>query len=59
LRNGATLAIPYVLNNGQPFHHRELILFITFGLIIITLVGQGLMLPLVVRWRGVEEERSS
>lgn len=59
----AALAIPFALNNGQPFPHRELILFITFGVIIITLVGQGLMLPLVVRWLGVarsgEEERSS
>jgi CPA1 family monovalent cation:H+ antiporter len=59
----AALAIPYALNNGQPFPHRELILFITFGVIIITLVGQGLMLPLVVHWLGVrrsgEEERSS
>jgi CPA1 family monovalent cation:H+ antiporter len=59
----AALAIPYALDNGQPFPHRELILFITFGVIIITLVGQGLMLPLVVRWLGVarsgEEERSS
>jgi CPA1 family monovalent cation:H+ antiporter len=59
----AALAIPYAIDNGQPFPHRELILFITFGVIIITLVGQGLMLPLVVRWLGVarsgEEERSS
>jgi CPA1 family monovalent cation:H+ antiporter len=59
----AALAIPYTLENGQPFPHRELILFITFGVIIITLVGQGLMLPLVVRWLGLarsgEEERLS
>ena len=32
----AALAIPYTLANGQPFPHRELILFITFGVIIIT-----------------------
>ena len=58
----AALAIPYALNNGQPFPHRDLILFITFGVIIITLVGQGLMLPLVVRWVGIvcsgEQERA-
>ena len=41
----AALAIPFALNNGQPFPHRGLILFVTFGVIIITLVGQGLMLP--------------
>jgi CPA1 family monovalent cation:H+ antiporter len=30
-----------------------MILFIVFGVIIITLVGQGLMLPTVVRWLGL------
>ncbi|MGB8576364.1 MAG: Na+/H+ antiporter, partial [Pseudolabrys sp.] len=49
----AALAIPYALNNGQPFPHRGLILVVTFGVIIITLVGLGSMLPLVVRWLGV------
>jgi NhaP-type Na+/H+ or K+/H+ antiporter len=49
----AALAIPYALANGQPFPHRELILFITFGVIIVTIVGQGLMLPAVVRWLGL------
>jgi monovalent cation/hydrogen antiporter len=49
----AALAIPYTLDNGQPFPHRDLILFVTFGVIFITLVGLGLMLPLVVRWIGV------
>jgi len=57
----AALAIPFTLNNGQPFPHRDGILFITFGVIIMTLVGLGLMLPLVVRWIGVtrigKEER--
>jgi len=47
------LAIPYTILNGQPFPHRDLILFITFGVIIITLIGQGLMLPSVVRWLGL------
>ncbi len=49
----AALALPYALNNGQPFPHRDLILFVTFGVIVITLVGQGLMLPSVVRWLGL------
>src|SRR5262244_3087607 len=59
----AALAIPFALNNGQPFPHRDMILFITFGVIIITLVGQGLMLPFVVRWIGLtrigKEEQAS
>jgi CPA1 family monovalent cation:H+ antiporter len=47
------LAIPFTILSGQPFPHRDLILFVTFGVIIITLVGQGLMLPYVVRWLGL------
>ena len=45
----SALAIPLTLSNGQPFPHRNLILFITFVAIIITLVGQGLALPWIVR----------
>jgi Na+/H+ antiporter len=47
------LAIPYTMLNGEPFPHRDLILFVTFGVIIITLVGQGSVLPYVVRWLGL------
>jgi Na+/H+ antiporter len=58
----AALAIPYALANGQPFPHRDLILFVTFGVIVITIVGQGLMLPSVLQWLGITrlglEERS-
>jgi monovalent cation/hydrogen antiporter len=58
----AALAIPFTIGNGQPFPHRDGILFVTFGVIIITLVGLGLMLPLVVRWIGItrlgKEERA-
>ncbi|MGN6747803.1 MAG: Na+/H+ antiporter [Xanthobacteraceae bacterium] len=46
----AALAIPLTTNSGAPFPYRDLILFITFGVIVITLVGQGLVLPNVVRW---------
>jgi CPA1 family monovalent cation:H+ antiporter len=49
----AALAIPYTLADGAPFPHRELIQYVTFGVIIITLVGQGLMLPAVVRGLGL------
>ncbi len=49
------LAIPYTLDNGQPFPHRDLILFVTFGVIIVTLVGQGPMLPTVMRWLGLSD----
>jgi CPA1 family monovalent cation:H+ antiporter len=47
------LAIPFTILSGEPFPHRDLILFVTFGVIIFTLVGQGLMLPYVVCWLGL------
>ena len=49
----AALAIPLTVGSGAPFPDRDLILFITFGIIVITLVGQGLLLPSVVRWLGL------
>jgi CPA1 family monovalent cation:H+ antiporter len=49
----AALAIPFFVESGAPFPHRDLILFATFGVIIITLIGQGLTLPAVIRWLGV------
>jgi len=45
----AALSIPLTLGTGQPFPNRDLILFITFTVILVTLVLQGLTLPLVVR----------
>jgi len=49
----AALAIPDVTRAGDPFPHRDLILFLTFCVILVTLVGQGLMLPGVIRWLGL------
>jgi CPA1 family monovalent cation:H+ antiporter len=49
----AALAIPLVVVTGEPFPHRDLILFLTFAVILITLVGQGLMLPWVIEWLGL------
>src|ERR1700688_1683121 len=51
----AALAIPFALPDGEGFPYRDLILFVTFGVIFITLVGFGLTLPPVVRWLGVAE----
>src|SRR5690606_3909722 len=50
----SALAIPLVVN-GQPFAHRNLILFITFVVILVTLVFQGLTLPLFIRLLKVDE----
>jgi Na+/H+ antiporter len=51
----AALALPFVLDSGEAFPYRDLILFVAFGVIFVTLVGIGLTLPAVVRWLGVAE----
>jgi CPA1 family monovalent cation:H+ antiporter len=50
----AALALPLTTQNGQPFPERDLILFLTFAVILVTLIGQGLLLPSVVRVLGLE-----
>jgi CPA1 family monovalent cation:H+ antiporter len=49
------LALPYALQNGDAFPQRNVILFITFVVILVTLVVQGLTLPWLVRRLGVQE----
>ena len=49
----AALAIPFATTNGQLFPDRDLILFLTFSVILVTLVGQGLLLPSVIRALGL------
>jgi CPA1 family monovalent cation:H+ antiporter len=49
----AALALPFTLPSGEAFPDRDLILFVSFGVIFVTLVGLGLSLPSVVRWLGV------
>jgi Na+/H+ antiporter len=48
LRGAVSLAAALALPVGFP--ERNLILLITFGVILVTLVGQGLTLPAAVRW---------
>ncbi len=49
----AALAIPLTTDDGRAFPDRGLILFLTFSVILVTLVGQGLMLPAVIRMLGL------
>jgi Na+/H+ antiporter len=44
----AALAVPLTVAGGAPFPHRELIIFLTFTVIVVTLVGGGLALPKVI-----------
>ena len=46
----AALGLPLAIQAGAPFPDRDLILFVTFAIIVITLIGQGLLLPSIVRW---------
>jgi CPA1 family monovalent cation:H+ antiporter len=50
------LAVPHVLASGEPFPGRARILFYAFSVIIVTLVLQGLPLPLVIRWLRVPRD---
>jgi CPA1 family monovalent cation:H+ antiporter len=45
----AALALPLTVANGEPFPYRDLILFLSFVVVLVTLVGQGLTLPWVIR----------
>ena len=52
----AALALPLETDAGTPLPERDLILFITFALILVTVVGQGLTLPYLIRRLGVHED---
>lgn len=49
----AALALPFTMMSGAAFPARDLILFVSFNVILITLVGFGLGLPLVVKWMKI------
>jgi CPA1 family monovalent cation:H+ antiporter len=49
----AAISLPEVLDNGAPFPQRNMIIFLTFAVIIVTLVGQGLTLPPLIRALGI------
>jgi monovalent cation/hydrogen antiporter len=52
----AALAVPFVTDAGRPFPDRNLIVFLTFSVIVVTLVGQGLTMPGVIRWLALEDD---
>jgi Na+/H+ antiporter len=52
------LSIPLYAAEGEPFPFRNLILFITFVVILVTLVFQGLTLPWLIRKVGPEDKFS-
>jgi CPA1 family monovalent cation:H+ antiporter len=53
----AVLAVPHTLNSGAPFPDRDLIVLITCGVIVLTLL-QALLLPAVVRFARLPVDTS-
>jgi Na+/H+ antiporter len=52
----AALAVPLTLSDGSPFPGRDYILFVTFCVILATLVLQGLSLPALIHRLGVVDD---
>jgi len=51
----AALSIPLMIDGTNPFPYRNLILFITFIVILVTLVFQGMTLPWLIRKINMED----
>lgn len=51
----AALALPLLMDNGDAFPERHMVIFLTFSVIVTTLIVQGLTLPSLIRWLGVTE----
>jgi Na+/H+ antiporter len=55
----ASMSLPQTLSDGSPFPQRNLIIFLTFCVIVVTLVGQGLSLPAVIRTLGLAGDQGA
>ncbi len=53
------LSLPLTIATGAPFPGRDLILFLTFAIIFVTLVAQGLSLKAVIRALGLKPDPES
>lgn len=52
----AALSIPLTLPNGQPFPGRDILIFLSFGVIAVTLLLQGTTLAGLIRWMNLRED---
>jgi hypothetical protein len=52
----AALAIPQTIDGGGNFPQRDLIIFLTYAVILATLILQGLTLPGLIKVLGVEDD---
>lgn len=53
----AALAVPVATSAGTPVHERDLIIFVTVTVIVLTMLIQGTTLPAVVGWAGLMGDR--
>ncbi|MDM7889194.1 Na+/H+ antiporter [Curtobacterium sp. RHCJP20] len=52
------VAVPRTLESGGAFPERDLIVFVTAGVVVVTVVGQALVLPAVLRRAALPEDES-
>jgi CPA1 family monovalent cation:H+ antiporter len=55
----AALAIPLTTDSGAPFPARDLIIFLAYSVILVTVVGQGLTLGKLIEWAGVYDDEET
>jgi CPA1 family monovalent cation:H+ antiporter len=54
----AALALPFLTDSGAAFNNRDMIIFLAFSVILVTLVLQGLTLPALIRVLRIEDDGS-
>lgn len=54
----AALSIPFFIYTGTPFPHRDLIIFITYCVIIVTLVVPTLSLPVILHFLNLHNDEN-
>jgi Na+/H+ antiporter len=52
----AALALPFTTDSGSPFPQRDFVIYLTFSVILATLVLQGLSLPILIRALHLEDD---
>jgi Na+/H+ antiporter len=54
----AAMSLPDAVDSGAAFPQRDVLIFLTFCVILVTLVGQGLSLPFLIRKLGLDATRA-
>jgi CPA1 family monovalent cation:H+ antiporter len=54
----AALSIPFLLPDGTAFPGRDIVIFLAFGVIVVTLAAQGMTLEPLIRKLGIHEDEN-